>query len=128
MQRLIKLARRLRAPGGCPWDRSQDFRSFKSCVLDEVQEIAQAIEAGDFDNLAEEIGDTLWNMAFLVVLAEEERRFDLEKVLKRVHEKMISRHPHVFGDVKAVTPEEALAVFTRQKQSETKRSSIEKRP
>ncbi len=116
MRRILALARRLRRD--CPWDRSRTLKNFKKCVLDEVREIGQAIDRGDRANLAEEIGDSLWNLAFLVVLAEEKKWFDYDRVVHGLLDKMVRRHPHVFGDEKAGTPAEALATFNRVKKRE----------
>lgn len=116
MRRILSLARRLRRD--CPWDRSQTPASFKKCVLEEVKEIGRAIDARDRRNLAEEIGDTLWNMAFLVVMAEEKGWFGYERVVAGLLRKMVRRHPHVFGKTRARTPAEALATFNRVKARE----------
>ena len=118
MRRILALARRLRRD--CPWDRAQDLASFKTCVRKEVREITEAINEGDPAHIAEEIGDTLWNLAFLVVLCEERRWFGFDTVRDGILAKMVRRHPHVFGDAKAETPAEAIALFNRLKAREWK--------
>ena len=97
MQRLLKLAKFLRDPEkGCPWDRKQTFNSFKECLLEETREVVAAIEREDLDNLEEELGDTLFNLMFLINLGEEQNLFTLESVIKRVHTKIVERHPSCF--------------------------------
>jgi ATP diphosphatase len=102
----------------CPWDKKQTFDTAKEHLIEEVIEAKEAIEKKDWPNLKEEIGDTLFNLLFLCMLAEEEDLFSLKEVLEENHEKMVRRHPHVFGDIKASTPEEALAAFMKAKAEE----------
>lgn len=118
MRRLLELARTLRAPGGCAWDQEQTYQSFRHCLVEEAREAVLAIERGDFENLKEELGDTLFNLCFLVNLAEEDGYFTLEEVITSSLEKMIRRHPHVFGDEQATTEAEASALFYRAKEQE----------
>lgn len=119
MQRLMKLLKKLRHPEhGCKWDLSQTYETFRENPLREATEIVHAIDSGDMDNLCEEIGDTLFNLLFLVNMAEEDGHFTLEDVIARVEEKMIHRHPHVFGTEKAASADEALKLFTRRKKME----------
>ena len=116
MERLLKLARRLRDPEkGCPWDLKQNFESFRKCLLDEAQEVADAIEKKDYSNLCEELGDTLFNIVFLINLAEEKKLFTMEDVVSQVYQKMVGRHPHVFGAEKASDPEKAYELFQEAK-------------
>jgi uncharacterized protein YabN with tetrapyrrole methylase and pyrophosphatase domain len=102
----------------CPWDKEQTFETAKEHVVEEAQEIKEAIEKKDWSNLNEELGDTLFNILFVALLAEEAGHFDLKKVLADNHEKMVRRHPHVFGEIKASTPEEAMAAFLKAKAEE----------
>ena len=102
----------------CPWDREQDFDSSKKHVMEEAQEVVEAIEKKDWPNLCEEVGDTLFNLMFVCQLAEEAGHFSLKEVLAGNHEKMVRRHPHVFGDIKASTPEEAMKAFLDAKSKE----------
>jgi MazG family protein len=95
---VLELLRRLRAPGGCPWDREQTPRSLLPYLLEEAHEVAHAVEAGDDDAAADELGDLLLHLAFQIVIAEEEGRFDLPAVAGALIAKMVRRHPHVFGD------------------------------
>ena len=115
---LCRIIARLRAPGGCPWDRDQTHESLKVCLTDECNEVLEAIDAGDHENLCEELGDVLLQVIFHRDLAEEEGWFSLEDVVDGVARKMIRRHPHVFGDAKAATPEEALSLWKAMKKKE----------
>jgi MazG family protein len=89
---------RLRAPGGCPWDREQSFDSIRKFTLEEVYEVFDAIERRDFDHLAEELGDLLLQVLFYAEMAANEDRFTIADVLDHLNRKLIRRHPHVFGD------------------------------
>lgn len=89
---------RLRAPGGCPWDREQSFDSIRKYTLEEVYEVFDAIERRDFDHLAEELGDLLLQVLFYAEMAANEGRFTIADVLDHLNRKLIRRHPHVFGD------------------------------
>ncbi len=121
MNRLLELAKTLRDPeNGCPWDQVQTFDSYKKCLVEETEEVIAAIEAKDFDNLKEEIGDTLFNLIFLVNLAEEQNLFTLDSVISDAHQKLVERHPHVFGEEKASSPEEALRIFNEAKEKQKK--------
>src|SRR5579872_5071731 len=99
---------RLRSPDGCPWDRAQDYESVKSLLLEEAYEVVDAINARNFEEMEEELGDLLFQVVFYSRLAEEDGRFDIDRVVDGVYQKLIRRHPHVFGEKRATTPEEAL--------------------
>jgi MazG family protein len=118
MHRLLEILDRLRAPDGCPWDRDQTFESLREKLLEEAQEVVEAVESGDRKNLCEELGDLLVNVGFYCKMAEEEGSFSFDDVISQVIEKLIRRHPHVFGDAKATTPEEAKAQWQRMKLAE----------
>ncbi len=122
-QALIELARYLRTPEGCPWDREQDTRAFAGFVHDESAEFVESLMGGDKKHMAEECGDTLFTLLATIAAAEEEGLFSYQEVLERAHEKMIRRHEHVFGDDKAQTPEEAVLAWERVKAAEKKQSS-----
>lgn len=104
---LLDIVTRLRAPDGCPWDQKQTPQSFKPYVIEEAHELAEAIDLNDPDHIREELGDMLFQVAFLSGLYNEEGHFTMEEVLQTIIDKMIRRHPHVFGDTK-VDSEEAL--------------------
>src|SRR6185503_4526918 len=107
-ERFVELVRRLRAPGGCPWDREQTHVSLKPMTIEEAYEVLEAIDQGDDHELAGELGDLTLQAVFHAQIATEERRFDMRTVLDLVCEKLVRRHPHVFGDATADTPAEAL--------------------
>ena len=117
---IVSLARRLRAPGGCPWDREQTFGSLRAYVLEEAYEVIQAIELGDTDELIEELGDFLFQVVFISQIASEEGTFDIGDVTQRLHDKLIRRHPHVFGEKKAEDAAEALRTWNAEKLKENK--------
>lgn len=122
VERLYRLAERLRRPDGCAWDRDQTIASCAKHLREEASELCEAIEKGDPDAIREEAGDLLWNIAFLVRLAEEQGLFPRDAVAMGILEKLIRRHPHVFGGETAATPEEALAAFNRMKDEERRKS------
>jgi tetrapyrrole methylase family protein/MazG family protein len=95
---LVALMARLRSPEGCPWDREQDHRSLRHCLLEETYEVLEAIDRGDSEALRQELGDLLLQVLFHAQLGAEEGRFTMEDVLQGLHDKLVSRHPHVFGD------------------------------
>jgi MazG family protein len=105
---LVGLIARLRAPGGCPWDREQTHESLKPMLLEEAYEVIEAIDDGNDEEFVGELGDLLLQVVFHADLAREENRFTLADVIKRISAKMIRRHPHVFGDDPAQTSGEVL--------------------
>ena len=108
----------LRAPGGCPWDMEQTHESMKGCLMDEAQEVLDAIDAKDDENLCEELGDLLLQVVMHAQIAAEEGRFTIEDVIRGVNDKMIRRHPHVFGDVKVDSLEDQLKLWEQIKAQE----------
>src|SRR5580704_17262554 len=94
----VAIMARLRAPGGCPWDREQTFDSIRKYTLEEAYEVFDAIERRDFPHLAEELGDLLLQVLFYAEMAANEGRFTISDVLDHLNRKLIRRHPHVFGD------------------------------
>ena len=105
---LIDLIARLRAPGGCPWDREQTHESLKPMMLEEAYEVVEAIDEGNDDELVGELGDLLLQVVFHSDIATEQNRFNIADVIERVSSKMIRRHPHVFGEETAETSGEVL--------------------
>jgi tetrapyrrole methylase family protein/MazG family protein len=105
---LVKLIARLRAPGGCPWDREQTHESLKPMLLEEAYEVVEAIDEGDDDEFIGELGDLLLQVVFHADIATEQSRFTVADVIARVSSKMIRRHPHVFGEDTASTSGEVL--------------------
>jgi tetrapyrrole methylase family protein/MazG family protein len=109
---------RLRDPGGCPWDREQGLEDLRAYVLEEAYEVIEAIDRRDHDNLCEELGDLLLQVLFLSRIEQEEGRFDVEDVIQGIHDKLVRRHPHVFGDAKAGTASEVIRQWEEIKNSE----------
>jgi len=117
-QRLHEIIAYLRSPQGCPWDRAQDMQSLSSKVAEEAYEVVDAIADGDSGELAGELGDLLLIVALLTQIAEEQGAFTIEDVYETVNRKLIRRHPHVFGDDAADTPEAVLTTWQRIKREE----------
>jgi MazG family protein len=107
-QDLVNLMARLRAPGGCPWDREQTYATLGPMLVEEAYEVIEAAEAEDWAELRDELGDLLFQIVFYAQIAEEQHHFDVHQAIARVHEKMTRRHPHVFGESKAETAAEVL--------------------
>jgi len=118
----------LRSPDGCPWDRAQDFDSVKGLLLEEAYEVVDAVNERDFDALEDELGDLLFQVVFYSRLAEEEKRFNIEDVIERVHAKLVRRHPHVFGETRARNAEEALKSWNAVKEKERLANSSNNAP
>lgn len=117
-EELTDIIARLRGEGGCPWDRKQTHESLIPCLRDEAEEVVQAIEKKDMENLCEELGDVLLQVLMHSQIAKENGSFTLANVIDGISCKMIRRHPHVFGDAKAATPEESLALWKQIKAEE----------
>lgn len=115
---LVELMAHLRGPDGCPWDRDQDFDSIKGLLLEEAYEVIDAVNLNDFAGLEEELGDLLFQVVFYSRLAEEGGKFDIDGVIEGVHNKLVRRHPHVFGETRAANAEEALRSWTAAKEKE----------
>ena len=130
-ERLVDIMATLRGPNGCPWDKQQDFNSLKPMLVEEVYEVLEAIDNEDFDGLAEELGDLLLHVIFHAHLAKESGRFDITTVIEKISEKLIRRHPHVFGNESASTPEEVIknweAIKAREKAEKLKNRTPEQR-
>jgi len=118
---LVELSKQLRSPDGCPWDREQKLETLKPYIIEEAYEVIQAIELKDRDDIIEELGDLFFQVIFASQIASEDGEFNIEDVLDRLHSKLVSRHPHVFGDEKAKDAEEAIKTWHRQKLKEKSR-------
>jgi MazG family protein len=125
---LAAVQTRLRAPGGCPWDRLQTHSTLRTYLIEEAYEVLDAIEKGSPPDLAEELGDLLLQILFHADLAREAGTFDISDVITGIHNKMVRRHPHVFGDVKADTPAEVLKNWAQIKAKEKESSTQESPP
>ena len=120
IQDLLRIMARLRAPNGCPWDRAQNHRSLRFHAVEEVYELMDAIEAGDDHEMLEELGDLLLQVVFHCQLARERGAFDFERVARHIAEKLIRRHPHVFGNSKVKDIDAVWAQWDRIKHAEKK--------
>src|SRR5438477_6516327 len=107
-ERAVTIMERLRAPGGCPWDREQTFDSIKPYTLEETYEVLEAIDNRDWDELTLELGDLMLQVLFYAEMAKEQGSFSIDDVLDRLSTRLVDRHPHVFGDVKAETSSDVL--------------------
>jgi nucleoside triphosphate diphosphatase len=120
-ERAVQIMARLRAPGGCPWDREQTFDTIKPYTLEETYEVLEAIDNRDWPELTGELGDLLLQVLFYSQMASEEGHFSVDDVLDRLSNKLVDRHPHVFGEVKADTPAEVLRNWEALKAEEKKK-------
>jgi tetrapyrrole methylase family protein / MazG family protein len=116
--RLMEIMRKLRAPGGCPWDAEQTHESLKRYLLEEAYEVIEAIDSGDRAHLKEELGDLLLQPVFHAAIAEEKGDFTMDQVLDTINEKLIRRHPHVFGDEVIESSEAQITNWEKIKKQE----------
>jgi len=124
-ERAVSIMARLRAPGGCPWDREQTFDSIKPYTLEEAYEVLEAIDNRDWNELPGELGDLLLQVLFYAEMAKEQCSFSIDNVLDRLSDKLIKRHPHVFGDVEAKTSSDVLRNWEAIKAQEKKTRHVE---
>ncbi|MCD6353731.1 MAG: nucleoside triphosphate pyrophosphohydrolase [Proteobacteria bacterium] len=125
--KLVALLEKLRAPDGCPWDAEQDHKSLSRCVIEEACELVDAIQTGDIEDLKEELGDLLLQVVFHSIIAKEKNEFTIVDVINCLCDKLIYRHPHVFGTAKVKTSEEVVSNWQQLKRKEPtkkKRKSI----
>lgn len=124
-ERFLGIVRRLRAPDGCPWDREQTHESLRNNLIEESYEVAESLDKADTANLCEELGDCLLIIFMQAVIAEEKGEFNLEQVLKGIADKMVFRHPHVFGDNKEIkTSQDILDKWESLKAEEKKEKTL----
>ena len=117
---LVQLMTRLRGPDGCPWDRKQTLPDLKPYVIEEAYEVVDAIDNDDRASLLEEVGDMLLEAVFITEITREEGTFDVYDSITAIHDKLVRRHPHVFGDVEADDAEQVLVNWEKLKQAERK--------
>ena len=122
---IFEVVHRLRAPGGCPWDREQTHESLRPYLLEETYELLEAIDSGDDEKMMEELGDLLLQVAMHAEIAAEAGRFDATRVSEAVAAKMVKRHPHVFGDVSVANADEVLRNWEHQKIHEARTAGNE---
>ena len=120
IERLLAIMARLRDPGGCPWDREQTFDSIKPFTLEETYEVLDAIDHRDWNELSQELGDFILQAVFYAQMASEAGHFRIEDALDAINQKLVRRHPHVFGDESAGNAAEVLNIWGRVKDSEPK--------
>ncbi len=118
IEKLTALMERLRGENGCPWDREQTLKSLVPFIIEETYEVVAAIDEGSDESILEELGDLLFQIIFICQIKKEGKKFGLPEVIDHSREKMIRRHPHVFGDAKADTPGEVLAHWAEIKKAE----------
>ena len=118
--RLIEVAKTLNSPGGCPWDIKQTFHSLQKYVIEEGHELVEAVDGGDDKHVLEELGDLFYVVIFYAMVAEREGRFTLDEIIDHEREKLIRRHPHVFGKEEVKEADEVLKVWERVKSEEKK--------
>lgn len=124
-ERAVSIMARMRGPGGCPWDREQTFDSIKPYTLEETYEVLEAIDNRDWDELTGELGDLLLQVLFYAQMAKDEGTFSIDEVLDRLSNKLVARHPHVFGDVKAETSSDVLRNWEALKAEEKKKRNAD---
>lgn len=122
---LLQVVDSLREPDGCPWDRKQTVRSMAKYVIEEAYELVEAIEEDDDAHTQEELGDLLMVLTMICRIAGETGRFDIEGAARGIHEKIVRRHPHVFGDAKAEDADEALASWEAVKGEERREQEVD---
>ena len=127
IQDLLQVMAKLRSPEGCPWDREQDHQSLRRHAIEEVYELIDAIEARDDHEMAEELGDLLLQVVFHCQLANERGAFDFEKVTRHLVDKLIRRHPHVFGETKVKNVDEVWANWEKIKRAEKAGTHLERK-
>jgi MazG family protein len=130
-EKLVEIMTTLRGPNGCPWDKQQDFNSLKPMLVEEVYEVLEAVENDDSDGLSEELGDLLLHVVFHAQLGKEAGQFDIDTVIGKISDKLVRRHPHVFGGESASTPEEVIknweAIKAQEKAEKLKNRTPEQR-
>lgn len=126
IDRLIEVMAQLRNPdGGCPWDLEQNFKTIAPYTIEEAYEVAEAIDNNDMNNLREELGDLLLQPIYHAQMASEAKEFDIYDVINDITDKMIHRHPHVFGDENAANPEDVNAIWDNRKDQEEGKNTLE---
>ncbi len=128
IETLLEIMARLRAPDGCPWDREQTHQSLKRYLVEESAELLDAIDDGNDARIIDELGDVLLQVVFHCRIAEEQGRFDFDQVARHCAEKLIRRHPHVFGDRQVKTSAEVLEVWKEVKWEEQKKDQEQRTP
>src|SRR4030095_1904589 len=127
-EKLVEIMATLRGPDGCPWDKQQDRNSLKPMLVEETYEVLEAIDNNDPDGLSEELGDLLLHIVFQAQLGKEDGSFDVDRVLDGICDKLVRRHPHVFGNDSASSPEEVIKNWEAIKAKEKQQKLSERTP
>ncbi|MBI5392294.1 nucleotide pyrophosphohydrolase [Candidatus Woesearchaeota archaeon] len=125
-QEFVQLIEQLRSENGCPWDKEQTFITMKEFLIEEAQEIADAIDKDDIEEVKKELGDLILNILLVTQIAKEKNLFDINDVLSAIREKVVRRHPHVFGDVKVNSIEEIRQNWEKIKLIEKEEKRLKK--
>ena len=125
LDRLLNIMETLRGPGGCPWDREQDHKSIMKCLIEETYELADAIEENNADDLKEELGDVFLQVVFHSAIAQDNKMFTLDEVIHELCDKLVYRHPHVFGDTRVRDSAEVIKNWERLKRKENTKKQRE---
>jgi tetrapyrrole methylase family protein/MazG family protein len=128
LEKLVAVQARLRAPNGCPWDREQTHRTLRTYLIEEAYEVLDALESGDDAKFSEEMGDLLLQIVFHSQIAREENRFTVSDVIREIHDKMVRRHPHVFGATRAKDSAEVLRNWEQIKAEERRSNDKQAQP
>jgi tetrapyrrole methylase family protein/MazG family protein len=123
-KRLVEIMARLRGPDGCPWDKAQDHKSLKPYLIEEAYEVLDAVDSGNPEKLAEELGDLLLHVVFHAQIASESDEFDIEQICRMISDKLIQRHPHIFGKKKELSQSQILDQWEVIKQNNNKNHSV----
>jgi len=124
-EELLEIADTLLGPNGCPWDKKQTYHTLKPYILEETHELLEAIDLNDLGKMKEEVGDCFYALIFLVKLAEQNGIFTLIETLRTISEKLIRRHPHIFGDIKVESTDDVIRNWEEIKKKEGKKNPIE---
>lgn len=116
--KIVLLIKKLRGPNGCPWDQKQSLKDFAPMILEEVHEVIEALDQENYADLAEELGDVLWDILFIANIAEEKKLFNLEDLLKNLAQKIVRRHPHVWGPEKTKDSQKISELYQKVKQND----------
>ncbi|MCH9610547.1 MAG: hypothetical protein S4CHLAM81_03890 [Chlamydiales bacterium] len=125
-QKLLEVADTLLGENGCPWDLKQTYKTLRRSLLEEAYEVVEAIDNEDIPNMVEELGDLLYNIVFLAKIGQKERDFDIDEVCELVRDKLISRHPHIFGDVTVSDADSVVELWESVKAQENKKDELPK--
>ena len=126
-KKLVEIVKILRSPSGCPWDKAQKLSDLEKYLLEETYELLDTLHIKDFEKAKEEVGDLFLILVFLVQIFEEKKRFNIKQVLEKINEKLVTRHPHVFGAKRLKNKEEVLNHWIKEKAKEKKRKKLNER-